>query len=209
MKNNINFLIRSVLFSLLFFLLLPFLSFAQGLPPIPDIGEGVCVSNCGGNTTPNIPIIPSSSGGTDTTSSSEKEAIQAVQDNIQNASELDNQALQKIEEGDYPSVPPIIDDATQSLTDAKDSLNTDPDLEQLREDEPNALLKIDRSLQSSITNHKKVSSTIDRIVNDPKVDEDEGLLLRLLKKAKRFLSEAIIRERKADHTVTVVAAVRG
>ena len=47
MKHNIYFLIRSLLISLLFFLLLPLLSFAQSLPPIPDVGEGVCVSNCG------------------------------------------------------------------------------------------------------------------------------------------------------------------
>lgn len=45
MKNNIHFLIRSLLISSLFFIL-PFYSFAQSLPPIPDVGPGVCVSNC-------------------------------------------------------------------------------------------------------------------------------------------------------------------
>lgn len=212
MKNNIYFLIRSFLISFLFLLLLPFLSFAQSLAPIPDVGEGVCVSNCGGNTTPDIPTIPSSSEDTSTTSippsTPEEEAIQAVQDNIQNATDLDDQALQKIEEGDYSAVSPLIDDATQSLTDARDSLKTDPDLEQLREDEPKTLSKIDRSLQSSINNHKRASSTIDRIVNDSKVEEDEGLLSRLIKKTKKFLSDAIRREHRVTSTVAV-AGVRG
>ncbi len=217
MKNNIYFLIRSLLISLLFFLLLPFISFAQSLAPIPDVGPGVCVGHCGSDTKP---TMSSSSGGTDTTPSSEdtgttsippptseEEAIQAVQDNIQNATDLDDQALQKIDEGDYPSVPPIIDDATQSLTDARDSLKTDPDLEQLRGDEPKALSKIDRSLQSSIKNHKKVSSTIDRIVTDP--NADEGLLSKLLKKAKRYLSDAINGRRKAQVRTNAIAGIRG
>ena len=50
MKNNIYFLIKSFLVSLLFFLLLPLLSSAQGLPPIPEVGPTVCVANCGSDT---------------------------------------------------------------------------------------------------------------------------------------------------------------
>ena len=52
MKNNFCFLIRSFLISLLFFLLVPFISFAQGLAPIPEVGPTVCVANCGSNTKP-------------------------------------------------------------------------------------------------------------------------------------------------------------
>lgn len=55
MKNNVYFLIRSLLISLLFFLLLPFYSFAQSLPPIPDVGPGVCVSNCPDDTPTSCP----------------------------------------------------------------------------------------------------------------------------------------------------------
>ena len=51
MKKNIYFLIKSFLISLLFFLLLPSLSFAQGLAPIPDVGPIHCVANCGSDTT--------------------------------------------------------------------------------------------------------------------------------------------------------------
>ena len=55
MKNNIYFLIRSFLILLLFFLLLPLISFAY-LPPIPDVGPIHCVANCGsGNTKPSCP----------------------------------------------------------------------------------------------------------------------------------------------------------
>ena len=52
MKNNIYFLIRLFLISLLFFLLFPLLAFTQSLAPIPDVGPIHCVANCGsGNTT--------------------------------------------------------------------------------------------------------------------------------------------------------------
>ncbi|GEM_PF-4827042 len=50
MKNNIYFLNRLLLIPLLFSLLLPFYSFAQSLAPIPDVGPGVCVSNCPDDT---------------------------------------------------------------------------------------------------------------------------------------------------------------
>ena len=57
MKNNIYSLISRALFvSLLSFLLLPLISFAQGLAPIPEVGPTVCVANCGSNTmTANCP----------------------------------------------------------------------------------------------------------------------------------------------------------
>jgi len=50
MKNNNYFLIRLLLVSFLLFQLLPFYSFAQSLSPIPDVGPGVCVANCPGDT---------------------------------------------------------------------------------------------------------------------------------------------------------------
>ena len=73
MKNNIYFLIRLILISLLFFLLFPLLAFTQSLAPIPEVGPIHCVANCGngntttsgGNTTPSdgntTPIIPPTS----------------------------------------------------------------------------------------------------------------------------------------------------
>ena len=54
MKNNIYFLIRSLLISLLFLLLLPLLLFAQSLAPIPEVGPTVCAANCGSNTKPSM-----------------------------------------------------------------------------------------------------------------------------------------------------------
>ena len=75
----------------------------------------------------------------------------------------------------------------------------------------NTEIKIDRLLQSAIKNHQKISSTVERIVNDPKVQEDEGLLSRLLKKTKKFIYDALTYDKRLDHEVVNVGAgiVRG
>ena len=171
-----------------------------------------CPNNCSGNGNCNSGSCSCDAGWTGSdcsvsTSSApstpQEEAIQAVQDNIQNAVELDNQALQKIKEGDYPSLVPIIYNAAESLTNARDGIMH-------LELTVDAEIKIDRLLQSAIKNHQKISSTVDRIVNDPKVQEDEGLLSRLLKKTKKFIHESLINDRRMQHEITnYTSSVRG
>jgi len=107
MKNNIYFLIRSLLISLLFFLLLPFISFAQSLAPIPDVGEGVCVSNCGDST----------SMDSQPTMTSEPLTISIITNSLQTIIGLENQALKKIKEKEYAEAELFINNSIESLMD--------------------------------------------------------------------------------------------
>ncbi len=125
----------------------------------------------------------------------DKILVQTIKDNLRNITTLDHQALQKIKEGDYPSVLPIIDDAVESLIDVKDTVRSVDNLNASKE------YNITRLLDSSINNHKKASSTIDRIINDPQVKEYEELLSRLLKDAKKFINDCILSNRKITRRV--------
>ena len=208
MKNNIYCFIRSFLI-LLLFLLLPFLSFAQSLPPIPDVGEGVCVAGCGSTPSPTFsPLTPP--GEEDTTPS--PTPTPPLITKLQTANELDNQALEKLNEAKYSEVPPIINDAIDFLNDARDSLKTD----EVCKDNPKAASKIDRSLKSSISDHKRALSNVERINlisvsrvnNDPQADE-EGLISKLVNSAKKFIKRAITRDFRVPNTVGAVCGVRG
>ena len=146
-----------------------------------------------------------------TITAEEKEAIQLIATALVNIIDLDDQALQEIKDEDHSSkdyIPllTLLSIAIQSLIDARDSLETDPDLEQLREDEPRALSKIDRSLKSSINKHKRASKTVEQIINNPKVNEDESFLSRLLKKTKKYLTNG---RGLVQSTVIIVTSVRG
>lgn len=287
MKNNIYFLIRSLLISLLFFLLLPLHSFASNpcpnscsghggcdfnnitcycenawlgtdcsTPSCPDqnqcSGHGYCsvserICHCGygwsgldcsvatssistptptptTTTTTSCPYDCSGHGSCNSDgrcycyegwiasdcSVSPVEEIMQAQGDLQNVVELDIQALQKIQEGDYPSLVPIINNAIESLTNTEHGIIDDIDGLRFTVDvDLDVEIKIDRLLQSAIKNHKKASSTIDRIVNDPKVQEDEGLLSRLLNKTKRFIFNALLNNRKAQHEVLSVEKALG
>ena len=202
MKTNIYCFIRSFLV-LLFFLLLPFLSFAQSLPPIPDVGEGVCVAGCGSTPSPSFPPL---------TSPGEEDTTPPIITKLQTANELDNQALEKLNEAKYSEVPPIINDAIDSLNDARDSLKTD----EVCKDEPITVSKIDKLLKSSISDHKRALSNVERINlisvsrvnNDPQADE-EGLISKLVNSAKKFIKRAITRTHRIPNTVGAVCGVRG
>ena len=208
MKNNFYFLIRSFLISLFFFLLLPFLSFAQSLAPIPDVGPGVCVSNCGSSTSHPFPLpIPTPSE--DTIPAPSPTPLTVV-NNLKTVAELDNQAIQKLNEEKYAELPPILNDAIESLTDAKDNLETNPASEKVCKDESKAILEIDRS----INDHKKAASIVDRIniiganrVNNDLKTKEEGSLLKLVKSAKKFILSG--RRHTRLSTTICVAGVRG
>ena len=212
MKNNIYFLIRSFLISLLSFLLIPFISFAQGLAPIPDVGPGVCVSNCG---TPSISHTPTPTPDENTipitfptsapsVSPAPSSTPQAIVTQLQTSIELDNQALQKLKEKNYASVPPIINNAIESLTNVRDSLKTDPALKKVCRNKPKAISLINRS----INDHEKALSSIEDINNAPKTSEEEGLISKLVSSAKKFIKRAITRTHRVS-TVGAICGVRG
>ena len=210
MKNNIHFLIRSFLTLLLFFLLLPFYSFAQSLAPIPDVGEGVCVANCPDDTT----TIPTPTPTPTPTPITESQPI--TQSHLDNAKELNMQALQELNEGKYVEAKGTIDDTIESLNNAKDNLRTDPIILEFCEGKPNEINKIERSIQSSINNHEKAASVVDRIIdiqqdsvstrinNNPNANE-EGLLQKLINTAKKYLKRRPPRVSRSN----VVCGVRG
>ena len=235
MKNNIYFLTTSLLISLLFCLLLPFLSLAQGLPPIPDVGPGVCVANCGSSTPHAFPSptplpgtdIPSSDFpvscpndcsnngtcndeicncfvdwvGTDCSTLS-LVAMPVINTHLDNANELNKQALQELNEGKYVEASTSINNTIESLNNAKDSLKTDPIIVKLCEGKPKAINKIERKIQSSINTHLKASSTVNRIIE---ITEEESLLQILLKAANRLLTRRMPRPARTN----AVCGVRG
>ncbi|GEM_PF-7042422 len=172
MRNNIYFLIRSLLISLLFFLLLPLLSFAQGLAPIPDVGEGVCVSNCGGST----------SMDSQPTMTSEPLTISIITNSLQTIISLENQALKKIKEKEYAEAELLINNSIESLNDAKTILYIYPELEQFRNEKPEVVSKLNKSIDKSLKSLEKASSLIVR-VNNP--ETEEGLLSKLIKGIKK------------------------
>ena len=225
MKNNIYFLIRTLFISLLFSLLLPFHSFAQSLAPIPDVGEGVCVANCPGDT-PDIPtptstpasiVCPNDCSGNgscileacfcsvewegDDCSIPKPTPTESTQSHLENAKELNMQALEELNEGKYVEASITIDNTIESLNNVKDSLETDPTVLQFCENKPKTIEKIERSIQSSINNHNKAALVIDRIIevtsaanrtnNNPAGNKTEELLQKLVKFAKRFLTRPI------------------
>ncbi|OGI19896.1 MAG: hypothetical protein A3B68_02095 [Candidatus Melainabacteria bacterium RIFCSPHIGHO2_02_FULL_34_12] len=245
MKNNIYFLIRSLLVSLFFFLLLPFHSFAQSLAPIPDVGEGVCVANCPGTTSPSFPIeTPTPTPTPDFTSCPNDCSFNGIcedgicncfegqegddcsipkstptpitQSHLESAKELNMQALQELNEGKYVEAKGTIDDTIESLNNAKDNLRTDPIILEFCEGKPNEINKIERSIQSSINNHEKAASVVDRIIdiqqdsvstrinNNPNANE-EGLLQKLINTAKKYLKRRPPRVSRSN----VVCGVRG
>ena len=228
MKNNIYFLIRSFLISLLFFLLLPSLSFAQGLPSIPDVGPTHCVANCGGGNTK--PSCPNNCSGSDhgqcnfddgscdcyqTWSGIDCSVPSITQTHLQSATDLNQQALQELNEGKYIEASTTIDNTIESLNNVKDGLRTDPELLEFCKNKPEAINKIERVIQSSINNHKKAASIVDRIIeitsevarinNNSGVNEEESLLQKLLRAAKRLLT----RRMPKPSTVNAVCGVRG
>ena len=216
MKNDIYSLGKLFLASLLVTLLLPFYAFAQSLPPIPDVGEGICVSGCG---TPSTTTLPTATPEEDTTSSTPPlPTPQAIATHLQTAIELDNQTLQKLNEEKYAEVPPIINDAIESLTDVRDSLKTDPASQEVCEDNPKARSKIDRLLQSSIKDHEKAASIINRIniigvsrMNNyyrNNENKEEESLSKLVESAKRFIKRATTRTHRVSRTMAV-CGVRG
>lgn len=245
MKSNIYFLIRSFLVLLLSSTLLPCISFAQSLAPIPDVGEGVCVANCGNDTSsmstptpiPDFISCPDDCSGngfcnidgsctcdfgwTGTNCSSSiypaplatpEEPITQTQ--LESAKELNMQALEELNEGKYVEAKETIDDTIESLNDAKENLRTDPLVLEFCENKPEALDKIERSILSSIKNHTKAASTVDRIIditstsnriNDILSDSKrEELLKKLIKFTKRLLGRRIPQVRS-----NAVCGVRG
>lgn len=229
MKNNIYFLIRSVFVLLL--LLLPTVSFAQSLAPIPDVGEGVCVANCGNDnssmsTTPipdfiSCPDDCSGNGfcnvdgsctcdfgwtGTNCSSSISPAPLPTpeepiTQTHLESAKELNLQALEELNEGNYVEAKGTINDTIESLNNAKDNLRTDPLILEFCENKPNVIDKIERSIQSSINNHTKAASTVDRIIDITSTSnrinnilsdsKKEELLQKLLKFTKKLLGRRI------------------
>ncbi len=194
MKHNIYFLIKSFSILLLFFLLLPFHSLAQSLAPIPDVGEGVCVSNCGDST----------SMDSQPTMTSEPLTISIITNNLQTIISLENQALKKIKEKEYAEAESFINNSIESLNDAKTILYTDPELEQFRNEKPEVISKINKSIEKSLKSLEKASSLIVR-VNNP--ETEEGFLSKLIKDVKKALLDG---RRSVRHTHSIaVAGVRG
>ena len=235
MKNNIYSLIRSFFVLLLFFLLLPFLSFAQSLAPIPEVGPGVCVAGCESTTPstfPNPTPLPdtdiasldfpvscpndcSNNGtcndgicncfidwiGTDCSTLSLL-AMPVINTHLDNANELNKQAVQELNEGKYVEASTSINNTIESLNNAKDSLKTDPIILELCEGKPKAINKIERKIQSSINNYLKASLIVTRIIE---ITEEESLLQKLLKAANRLLTRRMPR----PTTTNAVCGVRG
>jgi hypothetical protein len=204
MKNNV-YLLSKLFFVLLLVSLLPFSVFAQSLAPIPDVGEGVCISNCPSDTPTTFPL-PEPEEEDEDISSEASDVIEALETDIQYVVELDDQALQEINEGNYIEAGSLIDSAIESLTDVRDSLNTEPELTELRDDEPKAVSKIDKGLKSSINSHKRASSAIEKINTNPTVEENESLLSKFIKKTKKYLRDG---RRHTQTTSIAVAGVRG
>ncbi len=193
MKNNI-YLLSKLLFVLLLVFLLPFSVFAQSLPPIPDVGEGVCVSNCGGST----------SMGSQPTMTSEPVTISIITNSLQTIISLENQALKKIKEKEYAEAELFINNSIESLNDAKTILYTDPELKQFRDEKPEIISKLNKSIDKSLKSLEKASSLIVR-VNNPATEE--GFLSKLIKDVKKALLDG---RRSVRHTHSIaVAGVRG
>lgn len=208
MKIDISSLIKSFPISLVFLFLLPFLSSAQSLPPIPDVGEGECVFNCpvsapAVSATP-TPTPTPDTGGTPSISPTSLPSPN-IQTHLQSARDLNKQALKELDEEKYIEASDTIDDTIESLNNAKNSLKTDPIILEMCKSNPKALKIFDRSIQSSINNHTKAASAVERIIIAPSVSEDEGLLQKLRKIAIKFLERRI----PPPRTPTAVCAVRG
>ena len=142
--------------------------------------------------------------------------IQSTQSHLENAKELNMQALEELNEGKYVEAKGTIDDTIESLNNAKDNLRTDPIILEFCEGKPNEINKIERSIQSSINNHEKAASVVDRIIdiqqdsvstrinNNPNANE-EGLLQKLINTAKKYLKRRPPRVSRSN----VVCGVRG
>ena len=211
MRNNICFLIRSFFIALLFFLLFPLLSFTQSLAPIPDVGPGVCVSNCG-HTTPSTFPSPTFTPSEDT-SPSPIPTPPPIVTKLQTAKELNKQAQKELQEGEYVKASTTINDTIQSLSDAKDTFETD--LKSITCKNKSQAAKYERSIESSINNHQKAASIVDRIIEETsspnrtnnvlRVNEDEGLLQKLIRIANRLLTRRMPRPARTN----AVCGVRG
>jgi len=200
MKLNNYFLASLFLISLVF--LLPSLSLAQGLAPIPDVGEGVCVANCGGET---MSSPPQPEDDTELPDPSDTSSVQLsiILSNIKTVASLESQALKKISQKQYTEAETLINNSISALVDAKNTLNTDPELEDFRSDKPQTVSKIIRAIDKSLNSLQKSSLLIVR-VNDS--GTEESLLSKLIKGAKKFLQNS---RRNTIRVTNAVAGVRG
>lgn len=192
-------LTRSFLVSLLLLLLSPFFSFAQSLAPIPEVGPGVCVSNCGSNK----PTMSSSSGDTNAT---EEKALQSIQDKLQETLDLNSEALKELDQEDYEAVSSTIRAIILNLKNYKVTIKIDPDLSQLRKSKPGLISKINRVISISIIDYKKASSAIDRITQVAIPRTDEGLVLKLSNDIAKRLG---VVDNRIHHAVIAVTSTRG
>ena len=177
------------------FFFFPFISFAQSLPPIPDVGEGVCVANCGGGNDTALPDEP------DTSSTQ----LNIILNNLKTVPDLEKQAIKKISQKQYTEAETLINNSSDVLNQAKETLNTDPQLEEFRNEKPEVVSKIIRAIDKSLSSLAKASTLIVRI-NDS--GTEESLLSKLIKSAKKVLIDGR-RNTIRVTSVMVVAAVRG